>query len=285
MLMGRSGPWGTAVRTSVQGLAQLSGKTDQRLLISSWVRWFTGAAPWALALALAACANTGQRAGDAGGALASANPQAASKARVSTAADNPGLIAAGNVPGAQDYLIGPQDLLKIEVYGVESLNRSVRVNATGQIVLPLIGLVQAAGLTSEQLASAIAARLAKDYLQNPQVIIFIEEYTSQRVTVIGAVKASGVYPVKGRTTLMQAVAGAGGPSSVANLRSVRIMRNRLDGTRYIKEYDLTKIRDGRVPDPEILGEDVILVDTSIVKDTAKQMFEFVFPFAVFASFF
>ena len=284
MLMGRSGPWGTAVRTSVQGLAQLSGKS-QRLLVSSCARWFTGAAPWALALALAACADPGQRVGDAGGAVASANPQAASKARVSNATGNPGLTAAGNVPGAQDYLIGPQDLLKIEVYGVESLNRSVRVNATGQIVLPLIGLVQAAGLTSEQLASAIAARLAKDYLQNPQVIIFIEEYTSQRVTVIGAVKASGVYPVKGRTTLMQAVAGAGGPSSVANTKSVRIMRNRPDGTRYIEEFNLTEIRDGRAPDPEILGEDVILVDSSIVKDTAKQMFEFVFPFAVFASFF
>ena len=141
-------------------------------------------------------------------------------AQASVGATDPALAA----QGTQDYLIGPQDLLKIEVFGVEAMNRSVRVSSTGKIDLPLIGLVQAAGLTSEQLVAEIAARLTKDYLQNPQVIVFIEEYTSQRVTVVGAVKKPGVYPVKGRTTLMQVVAGAEGPISVANIRSVKVLR-------------------------------------------------------------
>jgi len=187
--------------------------------------------------------------------------------------------AAGPVAAPNDYRIGPQDLLKLDVFGVEALSkRSVRVNASGQISLPLIGILQAGGLTAEQLAADIATRLAQDYLQNPQVTIFIEEFTSQRVTVTGAVKTPNVFPLKGRTTLLQVVAQAGGPTSVANLGTVRILRPEPDGTRKMLEYDLSAIREGTAPDPEILGEDVVQVETSGVKDTAKQLTEFILPF-------
>ena len=253
--------------------------TDQQLAISSWVPLFARALLFALALGLTACAGTGPRSLDAGDAATATNQQ------TPAAVGNPSLTAKGNAPDTQSYLIGPQDLLKIEVFGVESLSRSVRVNSTGQIVLPLIGLVPAAGLTSEQLAAEIAARLAKDYLQSPQVIIFIEEYTSQKVTVVGAVRSSGVYPVRGRTTLVQVVAGAGGPTSVANLGSVRILRPQPDGTRKMMEFDLMDIQDGRVPDPEIRGEDVVQVSTSAVKGSIKQLVEFVFPFWVLTTVF
>lgn len=186
--------------------------------------------------------------------------------------------ATGPVAAPNDYRIGPQDLLKIEVFGVPDLSRSVRVNASGQIALPLIGLVQAAGLTGEQLAAAIADALAKDYLQNPQVTIFIEEFTSQRVTVVGAVKSPGVYPIKGRTTLLQVVAAAGDPTTVAKRGAVRVLRNEPNGTRRMLEYDMDAIREGSVPDPEVIGEDVVQVETSTVKATAKQVMEFVMPF-------
>ena len=177
----------------------------------------------------------------------------------------------------QDYRIGPQDLLKIEVFGVEAMNRSVRVNATGQIALPLIGSIQAGGLTGEQLAAAIAARLAKDYLQNPQVSIFIEEFSSQRVIVVGAVKGQTVFPLKGRTTLLQVVTSAGGPSSVAT-STVLVLRSELDGTRKILQYDIGDIRDGKIPDPEVYGGDVIQVEASAIKSATKEISEFVFPF-------
>lgn len=185
------------------------------------------------------------------------------------------------VEAPSDYLIGPQDLLKIEVFGIESLDRSVRVNARGQIALPLVGLVQAAGLTGEQLATDIAARLAKDYLQNPQVTIFIEEFTSQRATVVGSVKSSGVYPLKGRTTLLQVVASAGGTTSVATGKAM-VLRSDSEGARKILEYDLEAIRDGKAPDPEILGEDIVHVETSGFKATAKEIMEFVLPFRFIA---
>ncbi len=184
------------------------------------------------------------------------------------------------VEAPSDYLIGPQDLLKIEVFGVESLDRSVRVNSRGQIALPLIGLVQAGGLTGEQLATDIAARLAKDYLQNPQVTIFIEEFTSQRATVVGSVKSPGVYPLRGRTTLLQVVAGAGGTTTVAT-GAATVLRSEPDGMRKMLQYDLEAIRDGKAPDPEVLGEDVVHVETSGVKATAKEIMEFILPFRLF----
>ncbi|MDG4555015.1 MAG: polysaccharide export protein, partial [Candidatus Competibacter sp.] len=191
--------------------------------------------------------------------------------------------AAVPVEAPNDYFIGPQDLLKVEVFGIESLNRSVRVNSRGQIALPLVGLVQAGGRTGEQLAADIAARLAKDYLQNPQVTIFIEEFTSQRATVVGAVKTPGVFPLKGRTTLMQVVASAGGPTSVA-AGTVVVLRPAVDGTRKMLQYDLVAIRDGEAPDPEVLGEDVLHVETSGVRSTVKEILEFVLPFRVLSAF-
>jgi polysaccharide export outer membrane protein len=206
-------------------------------------------------------------------------PVAAGSSAFPVAGSTPGTPTAAPVVGSNDYRIGPQDLLKLDVFGVEALSkRSVRVNASGQISLPLIGSLQAGGLTAEQLAADIAARLAQDYLQNPQVTIFIEEFTSQRVTVTGAVRTPNVFPLKGRTTLLQVVAQAGGPTNVASLDAVKILRPELDGTRKTLEFDLAAIRDGRIPDPEVRGEDVVQIETSAVKETVQQVKEFVLPF-------
>ncbi len=231
-------------------------------------------------LGLAACA--GQPPADSGDSTLSAVSPPGTPPINATAPSLPGNpagpAASGPVAAPGDYLIGPQDLLKVEVFGVEAMNRSVRVNSSGQISLPLVGLVQAAGLTGEQLAADIAARLAKDYLQNPQVTIFIEEFTSQRVTVVGAVKSPGVYPLKGKTTLLQVIAGAGGPTNLASRGSVMVLRSEPNGTRKMMQYDYDAIAAGKAPDPEVRGEDVVQIEASAVKETAKQIMEFVLPF-------
>lgn len=208
-------------------------------------------------------------------AAAASSPTPSPAAVPSPTANAP---ASGPVAAPSDYRIGSGDLLKVEVFGVPDLNRSVRVNASGQISLPLIGLVQAGGLTAEQLAADIAARLAQNYLQNPQVTIFIEEFTSQRVTVTGAVKTPNVFPLKGKTTLLQVVSQAGGPTSVASLGSVKVLRQEPGGARKVLEYDLAAIRAGEAPDPEISGEDVVQIETSAAKETAQQLKEFILPF-------
>lgn len=231
-------------------------------------------------LGIAGCASPPSTEATVSSTSATPAPSAATGSPIlPTVGSTPGVPASGPVAAPNDYRIGPGDLLKLDVFGVEALSkRSVRVNASGQISLPLIGTVQAGGLTAEQLAADIAARLAKDYLQNPQVTIFIEEFTSQRVTVTGAVKTPNVFPLKGKTTLLQVVAQAGGPTSVANFGAIKVLRQEPDGTRKVLEYDLAAIRDGTAPDPEIRGEDVVQVETSTAKDAAKQLTEFIVPF-------
>ncbi|MDQ3028112.1 MAG: polysaccharide biosynthesis/export family protein, partial [Pseudomonadota bacterium] len=94
----------------------------------------------------------------------------------------------------KDYRIGPEDLIEIQVFGVDQLTRTVRVNSRGLISLPLIGNLEVGGLTSQQAEALVVAKLAENFLQNPQVSFFIREYTSQRVTIEGAVNKPGVYP-------------------------------------------------------------------------------------------
>lgn len=225
-------------------------------------------------LGLAACARPPSSDAD----TSSASPTAVAPTVGSTA----GAAIGKPVAAPVNYQIGSGDLLKVEVFGVPDLNRSVRVNASGQISLPLIGAIQAGGLTAEQLAAVIAAQLAKDYLQNPQVTIFIEEFTSQRVTVTGAVKTPNVFPLKGKATLLELVAQAGGTTSIANLSEVKILRPAPDGSRKTLEYDLAAIQNGTALDPEVYGEDVVQVDTSAFKEAAKQATEFILPFWIFA---
>ena len=141
-----------------------------------------------LVLLLAACSS-------AGGTRAAAAPDGGLPAPDTTS-------ASGAYRGATDYRIGAQDLLAISVFGVQELAKEVRVNSNGQISLPLIGGMMAGGLTIPELERELARKYADGYLQNPQVSVFVKEFTSQRVTLEGAVAKPGIYPITGRTTLL-----------------------------------------------------------------------------------
>ena len=181
----------------------------------------------------------------------------------------------------EEYRIGPQDLLELQVFGVDALNRTVRVNSRGFISLPLVGLIQAAGLTSEQLEQALAAKLSENYLQNPQVTVFIKEFTSQRVTVEGEVNKPGVYPLKGRTTLLQTLATAEGLTKLADPNSIKVFRTDLaNGVRVTLEFDLEKIRTGEIRDPDVRNDDIVQVGKSMGKSIARELIEFIVPFRV-----
>jgi polysaccharide export outer membrane protein len=109
-----------------------------------------------------------------------------------------------------DYKIGPEDLLEISVFEVEKLNKAVRVSSQGNISIPLLGVLMVKGLTANQLERELTELLAEKYLQNPQVSVFIKEYRSQRVSVLGAVKEPRVYEVAGQRTILDMLAVAGG---------------------------------------------------------------------------
>jgi polysaccharide export outer membrane protein len=163
-----------------------------------------------------------------------------------------------------DYTIGPEDKLTIRVFEVKDLSfENEQVDASGQIMLPLVGKVKASGKTTEQLEDEIAQRLGK-YLQSPQVSVSVTESASQKVTVEGNVKNPGVYQVRGHTTLMQAVAMAGGPDDEADTHKVAVIR--LDnGIRRAATVDYAAIKAGKAGDPLIQGDDVVVVGESQIK--------------------
>ena len=164
-----------------------------------------------------------------------------------------------------DYRIGPNDLLEIDVYGVTELKRTVRVNSTGLVSLPLIGTIKVAGMTAQEAEAAIAARYGEKYLQDPQISVFIKEFTTQRVTIEGAVQKPGIYPLTGQITLLRAMALAGGRGDLANLDNVMIYRTGPDGKLESQTFDLDRVRAGEIADPLVLPEDVIVVQRKPVR--------------------
>lgn len=111
---------------------------------------------------------------------------------------------------AQDYIVGERDVLRITVYDNPDLTTVARVSGEGTILFPLIGEVKVAGLTIPQIARKIADLLADGYIVNPQVIVFIEEFRSKKVTIIGEVSKPGLYELPGQTTLLELLSKAGG---------------------------------------------------------------------------
>jgi len=175
----------------------------------------------------------------------------------------PAVVGIPADPGSQgNYRIGPYDLLKIEVFQVPALSSQPRVNEEGFVAMPLVGNVQVGGLTLQEAELAIAGKLGENYLQNPQVNIFVAEYASQKVTVIGQVKKPGVFPVAGKTTLMQAIALAGGLDEVAKKEEIVVFRKQPTGQVNAYVVNMAAIEEGQLTDPRIIGEDRIVVPKS-----------------------
>lgn len=175
---------------------------------------------------------------------------------------DPLALQAANSTINDDYRIGATDLLKVTVFQVPDLSfDELRVDASGLIEMPLIGSVVAAGLTPSELSQELRDRLSERYLQNPRVTVTVSEAASQKVTIDGAVTKPGVYEMRGRTTLLQAIAMAEGPTRIADLESVAIFR-RVNDQRMVAVFDLRAIRNGEADDPVVRGDDVVVVDTS-----------------------
>lgn len=189
----------------------------------------------------------------------------------------------GVYTGVSDYRVGPQDLIEVTVFQVPDLSRTVRVNSGGQISLPLIGVVQAGGLTIQELEKAISQKLSEKYLQNPQVTAFVKEFTSQRVTLEGSVGKPGIYPLTGRTTLLQAIAMGGGLDKLADPRGIVIFRQ-ISGKKMGAVFDLKEIRSGKAEDPLLYGDDIVVVEASGSKTALRRFIEAMPVFSVFGVF-
>lgn len=172
---------------------------------------------------------------------------------------------------SSDYRIGPLDTLDIGVFQEPDLTvKGLEVDSSGSISLPLIGSVSAGGKSTTQLAADIAQRLSEKYLKNPQVSVTVASSSSQTVTVEGEVTEPGVYPVKGHTSLLQTLAFAKGETRVAALNQVVVFRT-INGSRMGAVFDVKAIRAGRSADPQILGNDVVVVGFSAAKSLWRDI--------------
>lgn len=167
------------------------------------------------------------------------------------------------------YRIGPMDQIVVSVFGAPELDKEGAVDAAGNFSLPLAGSVQAAGKTPDELAKAIAQKLKGRYVRDPQVSVNIKQAAGQMFTVDGEVRQPGVYPLVGRMTLQQAVATARGASDTANVNNVIVFRT-VNGTRMAAMFSLRDIRSGRLSDPQVYGNDIIVVGENATRRALKD---------------
>src|SRR5689334_8554565 len=160
----------------------------------------------------------------------------------------------------QEYTIGPHDVLGITVWGQADLSRDYGVDPDGFIPFPLIGRVKAAGSTPKELATQLTELLGKDYLVNPQVIVAVKEYLSQKVQVLGAAEKPGVYYLTGPTTLLEILSRAGGFASTAGKQVLLVRNHGASGSSAALRLSLEKIQAG---DPSentrVQSQDIVIV--------------------------
>jgi polysaccharide biosynthesis/export protein len=169
------------------------------------------------------------------------------------------ILLAGAAPMAQEYTIGPGDMLKITVWGHDDLSKEYPVTLDGKVPFPLIGAVPAAGLTTSELARRLRDLLEKDYLVNPQVIVAVKDYLSSKVHVLGEAEKPGLFYLTGPTTLLEILSKAGGLSKSAgkDLVLVRTESGKgggsgVVGSTVLLRLDVRKIQAGDVKENILL---------------------------------
>jgi polysaccharide biosynthesis/export protein len=171
------------------------------------------------------------------------------------------------------YIIVPNDVLNVQVFQEPDLsNRESQVDNVGNIQMPLIGEIRAAGRSAPELAADITARLRQRYIVNPQVVISVTKQAARFVAVEGQVKKPGVYEIERDYTLLSAIARAESPNNVARLDEVVVFRT-VNGERMAARFDLGLVRSGQAPDPQILGGDVVVVGFSSIKGAWRDILQ------------
>jgi len=176
-----------------------------------------------------------------------------------------------------DYHLGPADVLNVSVYGVSEFSGDYTVDSVGRIKLPLVGDVPVQGQTPDQVAVVLTQKLQATYLRDPKVQVVLKTAQSQRITVDGSVAQPGLYAIGGETTLIQAIATAKGVTDDGNPRRVVIFR-KINGVRQAAAFDLTDIRRGKSPDPQVYSNDIIVVDGNGASKAFKNIVQ-ALPFA------
>jgi polysaccharide export outer membrane protein len=168
-------------------------------------------------------------------------------------------LPANTVATDPDYKIGPQDMLRIDVWKEPDISRVVPVRPDGKITLPLVNDVQASGLTTNQLAAKIAEGLKK-YITSPQVTVGVTEINSRKFFVSGEVARPGAFPLLPNMTVLQALSSAGGFTQFAREKKIYILRME-DGKQVKHPFNYKDVISGKSVEQNIIleGGDIIVV--------------------------
>jgi len=189
-------------------------------------------------------------------------------------------------PGAdqKNYLLGPGDKISVTVYGQTDMSlEGVIISPEGLINMPLVGPIEAQGVTVATLARNIEATLRPAYLRNPRVTANVQEYASKQVAVSGQVTAPGVITIFGNSDLSTVLAKSGGLAQLAKLDEVIVVRER-DGQRMAARFDFRAISQGSMPDPVIYGGDKIFVGYNSLKGLYQDALRTIPIVAIFRNF-
>jgi|SRR5579859_404373 len=167
--------------------------------------------------------------------------------------------ATHNTPNDPAYRIGPQDVLKIDVWKEDQLTRTVPVRPDGKITLPLVNDIQAVGLTPMELAGVITEELKK-YITAPQVSVSVTEINSRRIYVTGEVLKAGAYALLPNMTVLQALSSSGGFTQFARIKNIYVLRTE-NGKQTKVPFNYKEAVSGKNPGEniELLPGDVIVV--------------------------
>lgn len=148
------------------------------------------------------------------------------------------------------YVIGPQDVVDINVWEEPAISRTVPVRPDGKISLPLLNDIQAAGLTPDQLGKVITTDLRK-YMENPQVTVIVTAINSQRFSILGEVRRPGTFQMLPNMTILQALSDAGGFSPFAKLKDIYVLRM-VNGQQEKFPFNYKNVLKGKDPQANIV---------------------------------
>lgn len=158
--------------------------------------------------------------------------------------------------------LGAGDVIEVKVYREPELDGVYRVNAAGALEFPLIGKVTLKGKNSDDVAGEIKSRLADGFLKDPQVSVFVREYNSKKIHVLGQVTRAGTFPYEPRMTIIQAITNAGGFTKLSATNSVKVTRVTEAGEQSF-ELPVGDIGAGKAPNFELWPGDIVFVPEAL----------------------